>query len=77
MATVTLFLNGPVLKGLMTINTIDLCSTNIQVLTFVSNIIFKSCTPADSVCQIIKYCMLVSKEQIVLLKVSNSTSEEL
>ena len=71
------FLNGPVLKGLMTINTIDLCSTNIQVLTFVSNIIFKSCTPADSVCQTIKDCILVSKEQIVLLKVSNLTSEEL
>ena len=77
MATVTIFFKWSSAEGVNDHKYNRLCSTNIQVLTFVSNIIFKSCTPADSVCQTIKDCILVSKEQIVLLKVLNLTSDEL
>ena len=56
---------------LKTIHTIDLCSTTIQVLTFMSNEAFESCIPEKAVCQAIDDCMQVyKKEQIVpLMKV--------
>ena len=55
---------------LKTIHTIDLCSTTIQVLTFMSNEAFESCIPEKAVCQAIDDCIQVYKEQIVpLMKV--------